>query len=174
MDANSLLASLDPAQLAALKAAVAGLTDMSGRSPFRPRQLNDLRQLPTADDPRPTFFWSAVAPRNVGDLTKTEPYPRLMWDGKSGKEITVTDAAAQASYTAKGFVLTPPSNAEKPPMENVKDMLDGLSVADRDLVLKGAHATKLDRIKSALLELSTDDAEALMAAMAPPAAKKAS
>ena len=183
MNASDLLASLDPNQLAALKAAVAGLTDTSGRSPFRPRQLHDLTLPPTADDPRPTFFWSAVKPRNVGDLSKTTPFPRLLWHVKTGKEITVGQAdasakaneAAMAAAAAEGYTLTaPPSYAEKPPMENVRDLLDGLSAADRDLVLKGAHATKLQRIQDALLGLSDAEREELAAVLEPAKARKAS
>lgn len=172
MDAQALLNSLHPDQLAALKAAVDGLTDTSGRSPIRPRQLHDLRIAPRADDPRPTFFWSAEAPRNAADLTKTTPYPRLMWDVKSGKEVTVTDAAAQASYTAKGFVLTAPSNAEKPPMESVRDLLDGLSETDRQLVLKGAHQVKLEQIQAQVLKLSDEERAELAAALEPAKAKR--
>ena len=37
--------------LIALKAKLDGLTDVSGRSPVRPRQLHDLTLLPTKDDP---------------------------------------------------------------------------------------------------------------------------
>ncbi len=166
MDAEALLGSFSSEQIELLKAAL--LADTSGRSPFRPRQLHDLTLLPTKDDPRPTFFWSADKPRNVGDLTKTKPYPRLMWEGLTGREVTVANAKDEAAHTAQGFLLAPPANAEKPsPFDALKDMLDGLTEADRALVLKGAHATRLDRIKEGILELGDDEREALMAALLP-------
>ncbi len=168
MDAQELLASFSPDQIQLLKAAIDGMTDISGRSPFRPRQLHDLTLLPTKDDPRPTFFWSADKPRNVGDLTKTKPYPRLMWEMPSGREITVANAKEEKAHADMGFITFAPANAEKPsPFEALKDMLDGLSEADRALVLKGAHATRLDRIKEGILELGDDEREALMAALMP-------
>jgi len=171
MDAQAVLSAFSPEQIELLKAAL--MSDVSGRSPLVPRQLHDLRPLPSATNPRPTFFWSAKSPDNVGDLTKTTPYPRLMWEQPSGREITVRDAKEQATYTAQGFILTPPANAEKPsPFDALKDMLEGLSEADRQLVLKGAHATRLDRIKDGILELSDEDREALVAALMPEKERK--
>lgn len=171
MDTQALLGSFTPDQIELLKAAL--MSDASGRSPFKPRQLHDLRPLPSATNPRPTFFWSAKSPDDAGDLTATKPYPRLMWEQPSGREITVKDAKEQATYTAQGFVLFAPANAEKPsPFDALKDMLEGLSKADQELVLKGAHATRLDRIKDGILDLSDEDREALVAALLPEKARK--
>ncbi len=170
---EALLSSFTPEQLQLLKAALDGMTNVSGRSPFLPRQLHDLTLLPTKDDPRPTFFWSADKPRNVGDLTKTKPYPKLMWEVPTGREITVANAKDEAAHTAQGFILTPPANAEKPsPFDVLKDMLEGLTEADRSLVLKGAHATRLDGIKDGILELGDDEREALIAALLPAEKRK--
>ena len=77
------LSTFSPDQLAQLKSALDGLTP-SGRSPLRPRQLHGLRPIPTADDPRPTFFWSAKSPRDGVDLTRTTPFPRLLWNKAGG------------------------------------------------------------------------------------------
>ncbi len=171
MDTQALLAAFSPEQIELLKAAL--MSDASGRSPFKPRQLHDLRTLPSATNPRPTFFWSAKSPDDAGDLTKTTPYPRLMWEAATGKEITVSDARAESARAAQGYILTPPANAEKPsPFDALKDMLEGLSEADRQLVLKGAHATRLDRIKDGILELSDEDREALIVALLPEKGRK--
>lgn len=167
MDLQSLLQSLKdlPADaLQLLKSACDGLTDISGRSPFRPRQLSDLTLLPTKDDPRPTFFWSAEKPRNAGDLSKTTPYPRLMWSAQTGQEITVATKAAEQTYTAQGFIMTPPANAAKPePADEMREMLEGLSEKDRLLVLGRAHESRLDQMRDGLLKLSDAERTALMA-----------
>ncbi len=170
MDLQSVLAAFSQEQVELLKAAL--LAD-NGRSPIKPRQLHDLRPLPSATNPRPTFFWSAKSPDDAGDLSKTTPYPCLMWEMPSGREITVMDAKAEATYTAQGFILTPPANAEKPsPFDALKDMLEGLSEADRQLVLKGAHATRLDRMKEGILGLSDEEREALIATLMPDQKRK--
>ncbi len=170
MDLQAVLAAFSPEQVELLKAA---LFSDNGRSPIKPRQLHDLRTLPSGTNPRPTFFWSAKSPDDAGDLTKTTLYPRLMWENATGREITVADAKAQATYTAQGFILTPPANAEKPsPFDALKDMLEGLSKDDRELVLKGAHATRLDRMKDGILNLSDEEREALIAALLPEKQKR--
>lgn len=182
MDAQALLSSFSADQLQLLRTALDQMTDVSGRSPFRPRQLHDLREAASADNPRPTFFWSAKSPSTV-DVSRTSPYPRLMWHAQTGKEITIGIAAdpieknlsVQAAYTAQGFILTPPANAEKPsPFEALKDMLEGLSKDDQHLVLKGAHATRLDRMKDGILGLSDEEREALVAALMPAQDKRKS
>ena len=81
MDLNHLT----PDQIASLKTQLAQ-TDTSGRSPIRARQLHDLRLLPTANDPRPTFFWSAEGSRDTV-ITHTEfGNGKLMWS-EDGVEI---------------------------------------------------------------------------------------
>lgn len=183
MDAQQFLNSFNPDQLAQLKAVLDTMTDVSGRSPMRPRQLHDLRLMPTANDPRPTFFWSAVSPRNAVDLGRTTAYPRLMWEASTGKEVTVGSATAKpeenaaivAAHEARGYVLTPPGNAEAPdPADAMRDLLEGLSEKDRELVLHGARQARLAQIQTGLLELSDEDREALFAAFASEPKRKAS
>ena len=87
------LSSLSAADIAGLRAMLNG-TDPMGRSPMKPRQLHNLTLLPSATDPRPTFFWSAESPRDTGDLSRTTLYPRLMWHGQTGEEITVEEFKA--------------------------------------------------------------------------------
>lgn len=157
------LSQLSPSDIASLKAMLAG-TDDSGRSPIRDRQLHDLRLLPTKDDPRPTFFWSAEQPRNAGDLTKTSMYPRLMWHSTTGQEITVKDVEAQETHTAKGFILTPPANAEAPdPMEAIRLAFESLSPEDRATLVAAQQKSRLDTLQAQMAELSEADLEALIA-----------
>lgn len=166
MDIHSLLGTLQPDQLAALKAAIDGLTDVSGRSPFKPRQLHDLRLPPTKDDPRPTFFWSADPPRNGVDLTKTTVYPRLMWHGVTGQEITVRDAADQQTHTAQGFVLVAPSNAEAPdPLELIRQQLEAMSPEDRQTLIAAAQRDRLAQVQEAMKGLTEDEFAALAASI---------
>lgn len=166
MDAAQLLSSLNPDQIAALKAAIDTVTDVSGRSPFKPRQLHDLRLVPTKDDPRPTFFWSADAPRNAADLTRTTPYPRLMWHATTGQEISVTSAAMEQSKTADGFILTPPANAEAPdPLDVIRQQLESLSPEDRATLVAAAQKDRLARIQEAMAGLSEEDLAALAASV---------
>jgi len=166
MDLSQFLAQFTPDQLVGLKTAIDSLTDVSGRSPFRPRQLHDLTLLPTKDDPRPTFFWSAEKPRNAGDLSKTQPYPRLMWESPSGREITVHDAKAQATYTAQGFLLTPPANAEAPDaLELIRLQLEALSPEDRATLVQAAQKDRLGKLQEQVAMLSEEDLAALAASL---------
>lgn len=175
MDLNALVGSLAPEQVAALKSALDGLSDTSGRSPFRDRQLHDLTLLPTKDDPRPTFFWSAEKPRNAGNLTKTTEFPRLMWHNQTGREITVDSAKAMAEKQNEGYIITPPANAEAPdPAAVIRQQLEKLSPEDRKLVLQNAHDARLNLLKDALLGISDEEREALAAVLAPSEAKRKS
>lgn len=164
------LNGLTPDDLNALKVML-GLsteTEPFGRSPLKPRQLTDLRILPKADDPRPTFFFSAEPPRHGVDLTRTTPYPRLMWHSTSGEEITVANAKAEATYTTQGFVLTCPGNAAAPdPAEQVREMLASLSPEDRKTVLMAAHASKLEKVQAMAADLTREELDALMASLEP-------
>lgn len=159
---NLDLSQMSPTDIAALKALLAG-TDDTGRSPIRDRQLHDLRVLPRADDPRPTFFWSAESPRNAADLSKTTLYPRLMWHKDSGKEITVGDLKAQETHTAKGFILTPPANAEQPdPMEELQAAWASLSDEDRATIVAAQKQAQKDLIAAQFASLSDADRDALI------------
>lgn len=154
---------LTPEELGALKAQLDSLTDTSGRSPMKPRQLHDLRLTPTAQDPRPTFFWSAESPRNAIDLTRTTPYPRLMWDAATGVEVTVTSASDEQTHADQGFVVKAPGNAEQPDeREQLRLALAALSPEDRALIAKAQKADRLEALKSALLELPEEEAQALL------------
>jgi hypothetical protein len=167
------LSTLTPEDLQALKARLDGLTDdTSGRSPFRPRQLHDLRERPTAEDPRPTFFWSAEKPRNAGDLTKTTPYPRLMWS-PNGAEVTVTTAKEQARREADGYVSTPPANAIVPnEADLVRAQLALLPPEDQRLLVQAAQQARKVALQDKLASFSEDELAALVAALEPAKAKK--
>jgi len=137
--------------------------DALGRSPNKPRQLQDLRLNPTATDPRPTFYMSAESPRNAGDLTKTKPYPRLMWDTK-GKEITVASRTAQETYTAQGYVLVAPADA--PPADPVDDLtaaLEALSETDRKALLASVQASKIAGLQEKMASLTPEQLDAVLA-----------
>ena len=110
------LSRMTPDDIASLRAQL-GLTDTSGRSPLKPRQLHDLRLLPTKDDPRPTFFWSAEAPRNVADLTKTSPYPKLLWEPVTGTEVTAQSPEEHETLYAGYLPLAPATAVLDPQAE---------------------------------------------------------
>jgi hypothetical protein len=168
------LSSLSTDDIAVLKAAL-GMpnVDANGRSPLRPRQLHDLRLLPTKDDPRPTFFWSAEAPRDAADLTKTSLYPRLMWESTTGREITVVNAKDQASYTAQGFVLVAPANAETlDPSEMIRQQLEQLSPEDRKTIIAAAQKDRMARLQEAMAGLTEDELAALVASVEPSKARR--
>ena len=161
------LSMFTPEQLQALKAQLDTMTDVSGRSPFRDRQLHDLRLLPTATDPRPTFFWSAESPRHAIDLTKTTPYPRLMWHADSGEEITVDSRAAEQTMTAQGFILTAPSDLPPPdPLDALRAALGQLSEADQRVILEAAQQDRKMALQAQLAALPDEQLAALLAANA--------
>lgn len=156
------LTSLSPEQLASLKAQLDSLTDTSGRSPLKPRQLHDLRLLPTKDDPRPTFFWSAEPPRTAVDLTRTTVYPKLLWS-TTGQEITVTSAAAEQSFTAQGYQDRPPADLPVPdPMDVLRAQLDALSPQDRELLIAAQQQDRIATLKAKLVALPEDQLAALL------------
>jgi len=139
------------------------LSGMAARqaSPFKPRQLHDLRLLPTADDPRPTFFWSAVGPRDDPEANKTHPYPRLLW-AVDGTEICVRSKSDHDAKLAEGYVEVDPGLVAPDPMADMRIMLASLSPADRDLVVNGAKRAQMQAIQEQLAEFSADDLEALV------------
>jgi hypothetical protein len=167
------ISSLSPDDIKALREQL-GLsnTDASGRSPLKPRQLHDLRILPRADDPRPTFFWSADPPRN--EAPSTPPFAQLLWESSTGREITVYSPAERDSYTEKGFVTTQPSNAVVPDSaELARQALATLSPEDRKVVLESAHEARLDRIKDMASALSPAEMAELRASLEPKVQKRA-
>jgi hypothetical protein len=148
--------NLSPDLLAQIQAAIAsgqlqlpanGATNLAGRSPFRPRQLHDLTLLPTKDDPRPTFNWSADPPRDDGgESRRTFPYPRLLWMA-DGTEITVHSEAEHRGMVAQGYLEQAPGDVVIDQADQLRQMLEALSPADRALVVDGQRQA---RIKSAL------------------------
>jgi len=169
------LSQLTPDQLRSLKAQLDGLpasTDGSGRSPFRPRQLHDLRLLPTKDDPRPTFFWSAESPRDGVDLSKTTPYPALMWHRESGEEITVFSAQDEADH-ASAYTTHAPQTVLRAPMDELSDLLGQLPEADRALVMEAQRQERMQKLKAQLAALSPEQLEGLLARAEPAKKKKA-
>jgi hypothetical protein len=158
--------NLSPDLLAQIQAAIAsgqlqlpanGATNLAGRSPFRPRQLHDLTLLPTKDDPRPTFNWSADPPRDDGgESRRTFPYPRLLWMA-DGTEITVHSEAEHRGMVAQGYLEQAPGDVVIDQTAQLQAMLDALSPADRALVVDGKRQA---RVKAALdLAMSLPDAE---------------
>jgi hypothetical protein len=133
-----------------------------GRSPLRPRQLHDLRLLPTKDDPRPTFFWSAEGPRNDPEAHKTHPYPRLLWT-QGGEEITVRTLAEHQALKAQGYLEHAPGAVVIDQAAALQAMLEGLTPTDRALVLEGSKVARNKQRIEALLELD-DESFALVAA----------
>ena len=155
------LSTFTPDQLAQLKAALDGLTP-AGRSPFRPRQLHDLRLLPTADDPRPTFLWSAVSPRDGVDLGRTSPYPRLLWS-KEGEEVTVHSAEEQTRLEAQGYLLRAPKDLPPPdPFESLRQEWATFTDDERKMMLEAAQSTKRKALEAKLSALSDDQLAALL------------
>lgn len=138
------------------------MATVDGRSPMRPRQLNDLRLLPTADDPRPTFFWSAESPRDV-DVTKTTPYPRLLWHVESGEEITVLDLEAHQAKEAEGcWTETAPSEVPVDPMAAIQAELDALTPTERATVLEAQRQQRLQSLQTKIAALSDRSLETLL------------
>ena len=168
--------SLPPELLAqiqeALRTGQLGASD--GRTPeIRPRQLHDLTLLPTKDDARPTFFWSADKPRHAGNLSHTEEYPRLMWEGTTGTEITVKDRADQLAHLSMGYVLTAPANAAAPdPMEAIRAAFDALSPEERDLLIEAQKQDRINALRAKLSQLAPDQLETLLASAEKPQAKR--
>jgi hypothetical protein len=160
--------ALSPELLAEIKQAIADGSlnaaelQQGGRSPFRPRQLHDLRLLPTKDDPRPTFFPSAEGPRNDGGASmKTFPYPRLLWS-QAGEEITVQSATEHHDYVAKGYLEKDPGTIVIDQAAQMRAMLEALSPADRSLIIQGQKKARMQSIQDQLAELSDADVDAVL------------
>ena len=154
---------LSPELLAQIQAAIAdgslNVHETSTRSPIKPRQLHDLRILPRADDPRPTFFWSAEAPRNAPDLTKTSEFPKLMWEGRSGTEITVASWEAQQEHLQMGYTFTAPSQEPLDPLEALRAQWAALPPEDQVQLMESQRRDRLVALQQQLADLP----EALLA-----------
>jgi hypothetical protein len=140
-----------------------------GRSPLRDRQLHDLRLLPTATDPRPTFFWSAEGSRDTV-VTHSE-FPKLLWSD-TGVEITVRSKEEQDSKIAQGYVFVAPASVVVDPMADLSDALAGLSDEERTLVLEAQQAQRRAEITAKLAGLSPEALEKLLAGATEPAKKR--
>ncbi len=150
-------------ELIALKAKLDGLTDVSGRTGVRPRQLHDLRLLPTKDDARPTFFMSAEPPRNAGDLTRANPDAKaLVWHAETGQEMTV-DAKKLSTYTAQGYLTYPPFAVEVDPMDLLAAQIDALSDADRTALIESQKMDRIAAMRAKLAVLSEEKLAILLA-----------
>ncbi len=155
----------------AIRTGSLNLGQIGTRSPMRPRQLHDLTLLPTADDPRPTFFWSALKPRDL-DVSKTHEFPKLMWHGTTGTEITVQSRDEQQAHLSMGYVLTAPHTVAVDPMAEFQAAFDALSAQDRELLVKSIEQDRISKLKMQLGSLPPDQLEALLANAAQPQAKK--
>ena len=162
-----LFGAMTPEQLTALKTALASVSDVSGRSPVRPRQLHDLRLLPTATDPRPTFFWSAETPRDFVP-GPSRPYPKLMWHRETDEEITVQSATEEAAKA--DLYTTDPPRVEfaASPMDIVRDALDALTEEERRFVLDAQKKERMDALTAKLALLPPEQIEALLSGAAVP------
>jgi hypothetical protein len=149
--------TLTPDLLAQIQQAIASgqiqLGNPGGRSPLRPRQLHDLRLLPTKDDPRPTFFWSATPPRDGIDLTRTTEFPKLLWHTGTGTEVTVQSAEEQAAHLSMGYTFTAPSYVAPDPMDAIRAQWDALSKEDQELLLESQKQDRITALKAKLSAL---------------------
>jgi len=155
---------LSPELLTQIQAAIADGTlvvgNPGGRSPIRPRQLHDLTLLPTKDDPRPTWFPSAEKPRNI-DVSKTYEFPKLMWKGDTGQEITVASAEEQATKMRFGYVLTCPLAVELDPMEELQKQFSMLSDEDQLAIRKATYENRIETMVDQLAKLDQSQLDAI-------------
>jgi hypothetical protein len=162
------LSMFSPEQIAALKAQLNN--DTGGRSPIRERQLRDLRLMPTATDPRPTFFLSTESPRDW-DTTKPGAYAQLMWNKQTGDEITVHSEQERAAH-ADQYTTEPPTSRVMTPTQMVADILQSLSPEDRALVVKAQQAKRLEAATDAMAGLTDEQLSAVMKSIQPAAGRK--
>jgi len=156
------LTHLSPEDLANLKAQLDTLTDVSGRSPVKPRQLHNLSLAPTARDPRPTFVWSAESPRDQ-DVTRTTEFPKLLFHQTTGEECCVRskdEELAKLADPAWGKVA--PVQAPVDPMEAVRSELASLSPEDRTLVIEMQRQERIQALKAKMAALPEVDLESLL------------
>lgn len=151
---NVDLSMFTPSQIEALRRALTSNTDAYGRSVIRlDRQLHDLRLMPTKDDPRPTFFWSADAPRNV-DTSKTYDYPRLMWHKETETEITVHSAEEEQQKSDR-YTRFPPNMAAPDPEVELRQLLASLSPEDRAFLEEQQRKNRSAEIEAKMASMPT-------------------
>lgn len=168
--------NLPPELLQQIQEAVANgslqLGNPLGRSPIKPRQLHNLTLLPTKDDPRPTFFWSAESPRDIADLTKTTEFPKLMWHGQTGTEIAVESRDEQQAHLSMGYRLTAPAGLVIDPMDAIRVAWEALSSEDQALLVEAQKQDRINALRAKLSQLEPDKLEALLASADKPAKRK--
>ncbi len=169
--ANMLQQRLGVTLTAADLAELAQTTDTGGRSPIKPRQLNDLRLLPRADDPRPTFYASAQVPRDW-DTTTQHEFPKLMWTPE-GTEVVILNSPdakkTEKAWEAKGYSHIPP--ADVTPFDAVEREMRQLTDEERAYVLDLQRQARIAKIQDKLGRL-TESELAMIGAAAPAKAKK--
>jgi len=154
------LQGLTHEQLLALKARLDGLTDVTGRTPFRDRQLHNLTLQPTATDARPLFVWSAEQPRDY----RPEPgklFPALVWNQETGEERTVHSQADRDALGAEWQGVQPASVVINP-LDDMQAALDALSPEDRAAVIQSQQDARKSDLTARLAALSPDQLEALL------------
>ncbi len=164
------LGTLSSDQLLQLTHQLDGLTDTSGRSALRPRQLHDLNRPPAADDPRPLFIWSAAQPKDYVP-GPAKYFPALLWHRETGEEITVHSAAERADY-GEEWISTPPAAAVPDPFGDMQAALDLLSADDRALLIESQRQDRMRVLQAKLAALPQAQLEALLAGQAEPIAKR--
>jgi hypothetical protein len=155
------LTQLSTDQLLALKARLDGLTDTSGRTGNRPRQLHDLRLQPTATDARPMFIWSAESPRDR-DVSKQNDYPRLMWHTDTAKEICVHSVEERDEKLSQGYQLVAPTTTQMTPTEILAEDLASLTDEEREIVLAEQQKARVKSVQERLAGLSEAQLEKLL------------
>lgn len=137
-----------------------GLRQTDGRT-SQTKPITDLRLAPTATDPRPLFIPSAESPRNV-DTTKVYDYPRLMFHGETGREITVYDAQHEAREAENGYQRIRPNIEAPDPIEAVRDELAELTPEERELVVTAQREARLKAVTARLAKLTDDELAAAL------------
>lgn len=154
---------LTESDLAALKARLDQLTDVSGRTRVQPgRQLHDLRLLPTATDPRPLFIPSAEAPRNAPP--ERPPFAQLLWHKETNREIVCRSEAEVKRKLEEGYQLTPAESRALNPEELLALEFAQLSPEDQQLAIDMAAKAKRDALQAKLSELSDEQLQRMVAA----------
>ena len=164
-----LLDTFTPEQIEALRAELASVQAQDGtRSPYRNRQLDNLELKPTADDPRPTFFWSAEPPRSR--KVERPPFRQLLWHGESGREITVKSEEELQRKIREGYELRPRTAVVYTAGERAEMLFNALSEDDKQMVLEQRRQSRIAKAHEALAALNDEDAATIVAT--PKKAKK--
>ncbi len=159
-----ILSQFSPEQIEALKIALGQAAN--SRSPIRERQLHDLRLMPTKDDPRPMFIMSTEAPRDGRDLTRTTPFPALLWHKATGEEITVHSAKEKAER-GQEWVSTPPEHRVMTPIVELSELMAGLTEHERTVLFEEQNTSRMESLRERLADLTPEEVTKLFAELAP-------